>query len=165
MCALGCGPGQVAKYLKSRGLQPFGIDISEGMIARAARLNPDLEFFVGDILSLPLPAESIAGVVAFYSLIHIRKTDLPLAFSEIKRVLKPGGTLLFSFHLGDDTVHLDEWWGFNVDLDFHFFQTDEMRSIVLASGLDIVDVIERSPYDEKVEHQSRRAYFLLKKPG
>ena len=163
VCDLGCGPGQVARYLKSKDLKSFGIDISPGMIERASLLNPDLEFQVGDMRALPLPDNALDGVAAFYSLIHIGKKDLPRVFLEIKRVLRPEGLLLFSFHIGDQTIHLDDWWGHKVNLDFHFFESAEIRPLVLNSGLKIIDVIEREPYDEKIEHQSRRAYFLAKK--
>ena len=67
VCDLGCGPGQIAKYLKSKGLNPFGVDISTGMVQQASALNPDIEFQIGNILALPLFDNSIDGAVAFYS--------------------------------------------------------------------------------------------------
>jgi SAM-dependent methyltransferase len=103
---LGCGPGQISKYLKSKRLIPIGIDISSGMIEHASRLNPDLEFKLGNMTTLLFPNDSAAGITAFYSLIHISKKTLPLVFEEVKRVLAPGGIFLFSFHIGDETVHL-----------------------------------------------------------
>lgn len=163
VCDLGCGPGHVTKFLSSKNVKPFGIDISPGMIEQATRLNPSLDFRVGDMLSLPLADESLHGVVAFYSLIHINKDRLPRAFSEIRRVLKTGGFCLFSFHIGDETVHLEEWWGHEVNLDFHFFKSKEISKIVSSCGFEIVDLVERDPYEENIEHQSRRAYFLVEK--
>ena len=34
VCDLGCGPGQVARYLQERGLPVCGVDLSLGMIER-----------------------------------------------------------------------------------------------------------------------------------
>lgn len=164
ICDLGCGPGQVANYLHSKSLDVVGIDISPGMISEASRLNPDVEFRLGDILSIPFPKDSFDGMVAFYSLIHFPYKTLPLAFEEIIRVLKPSGSLLFSFHIGKETVHLDEWWEKNVNLDFHFFESDKLKTIVSEVGFEILDITERDPYSEDVEHQSRRGYFWIKKP-
>jgi trans-aconitate methyltransferase len=42
VCDLGCGPGQVTRYLAGRGLETVGVDLSPGMIAEARRLNPGL---------------------------------------------------------------------------------------------------------------------------
>lgn len=44
ICDMGCGPGQIARYLKDRGALTVGIDLSAGMIESARRLNPDIEF-------------------------------------------------------------------------------------------------------------------------
>ena len=35
ICALGCGPGQIARYLRRRGAKTCGIDLSVEMVKRA----------------------------------------------------------------------------------------------------------------------------------
>src|SRR5436309_14505290 len=49
VCDMGCGPGQVARFLRDAGVQVFGVDLSPEMLAQARRLNPDLEFCEGNI--------------------------------------------------------------------------------------------------------------------
>ena len=44
VCDLGCGPGHVARYLHNLEINVLGIDLSEGMIEQARKLNPDIEF-------------------------------------------------------------------------------------------------------------------------
>jgi trans-aconitate methyltransferase len=44
ICDLGCGAGQVAGYLRSRGASACGIDLSMEMIRQARRLNPEIDF-------------------------------------------------------------------------------------------------------------------------
>ena len=61
------------------------------------------------------------GIVAFYSLIHIPRPDMVQALRELRRVLRPGGVPLLSFHIGDETLHLDDWWGEKVCLGFFLF--------------------------------------------
>ena len=42
VCDMGCGPGQIARYLYDRGVtNAFGMDLSPGMVAEAQQLNPD----------------------------------------------------------------------------------------------------------------------------
>jgi SAM-dependent methyltransferase len=162
VCDLGCGPGHVTTYLHRRGVDVFGIDLSSGMVDQARQLCPDIQFKTGNMLSLELETESMAGIVAFYSIIHVPRAEVVTALCEIRRALKPGGRLLLAFHIGDEIMHLDEWWGQSVSIDFVFFQSDEMRDYLELAGLEIEEIVEREPYKD-VEHQSRRAYIFARK--
>ena len=162
VCDLGCGPGQVARFLRDCGADAFGIDVAPGMVEVARQLNPDIEFRQGDMLALDLPGGSLGGIAAFYSIIHVPREKIAAALQELKRVLRPGGLLLVAFHIGEETVHLDEWWGEPVCLDFHFFTREEMERYLRSAGFLIEESLERPPYPE-VEHQSRRAYLLARK--
>ncbi len=163
VCDLGCGPGHVARYLHDRGVQVIGLDLSDEMVDQARRLNPGIEFRQGNMLSLDIEDGAWGGIVAFYALIHVPRPEIAVALAEMKRVLRPGGLLLLAFHVGDETLHLDEWWGQRVSVDFHFFRPDEMVSYLKAGGFEIEVLVEREPYPE-VEHQSRRAYIFSMKP-
>jgi SAM-dependent methyltransferase len=163
-CDMGCGPGHVARYLHEHGVKVCGVDISTEMVERACRLTPGVEFRQGDIMALDVPDETWAGIVAFYSVIHIPRMDVVYALRELRRVLRPGGLLLLSFHIGDNTIHLDEWWGHEVCIDFFFFQSAEMESYLTSARFEIEEIIEREPYPD-VEHQSRRSYIFARRPN
>lgn len=162
-CDLGCGPGHVARYLHERGVRVCGVDLSAAMVERARRLNPGIEFHQASMLRLPFADGTWAGIAAFYSIIHVPRADVPAALRELQRVVQSGGGLLLTFHLGADTVHLDEWWGQPVNVDFHFFRAEAMASELEAAGWEIEEIVERDPYPE-VEHQSRRVYVFARKP-
>jgi SAM-dependent methyltransferase len=161
-CDLGCGPGHVARYLHERGVQVCGIDLSPAMVERARRLTPGVEFRLGDMAALDEPDGAWAGIAAFYSIIHIPRFDMVQMLSRLRRLLQPAGLLLLAFHIGDDTVHLDEWWGCKVCLDFFFFRSGEMARYLQAAGFTIQEIIEREPYPD-VEHQSRRSYIFARR--
>ena len=58
----------------------------------------------------------------------------------MNRVLRPGGLLLIAFHVGDETVRLDEWWGHPVSVNFLFFRPEDYFALVervRAHGVDI----------------------------
>ncbi len=61
VCDLGCGPGQVAAYLYEKGVKSCGIDLSSEMVKEARRLNPEVEFFRGDMLNLEGVADNSFG--------------------------------------------------------------------------------------------------------
>src|SRR5207248_5920516 len=150
---LGCGPGQVARYLKARGVDSMGIDLSPQMVQRARRANPTIPFQQGDMRKLDFPDGALAGIAAFYSIIHIPRDQVPGVLAELRRVLQPAGLLLMSFHAGDQTRHVEEFFGKPVSLDFRFFRRDEMEKQLEAAGFTVEDVIERPPYPE-VEAQT-----------
>jgi hypothetical protein len=68
-----------------------------------------------------------------------------------------------AFHIGDDVVHLDEWWGQQVSVDFVCFRPEEMTGFLTEAGFDVREIVEREPY-LGVEHPSRRAYIFAEKP-
>jgi SAM-dependent methyltransferase len=163
-CDMGCGSGHVARHLHEQGIQVCGIDLSPAMVERAKGLVPSVEFRQGDMMSLDAPDESWAGIAAFYSIIHIPRDDMPRALGELRRVLRPGGILLLAFHIGDEAIHLDEWWGHSVCVDFFFYRPDDVAGELRAAGFEIEEIIEREPYPD-VEHPSRRAYIFARRPN
>lgn len=158
---LGCGPGQVAGYLRDRGVDVCGIDLSPAMIEHARQLHPGIEFRTGDLFRLAVPDAAWAGIAAFYSIVHIQREDLLPAFRELRRVLRPGGPLLLAFHVGEETLRPEELWGIPVTLDWFFFTPAEIVERLTAAGFTSCEVTERAPYPD-VEHPSRRAYLLAR---
>lgn len=118
---LGCGPGgQTTAFLHALGVDVRGMDVSPAAVAEAARRHPDIRFETGDMLALPMADGSAAGIVGFYSIVHFSPEQLRRAIGEMARVLRPGAPLLLSFHVGDETVHVDELFGVRASLDFAF---------------------------------------------
>lgn len=128
ICDLGCGSGHIANYLHNRGLDVCGIDLSSGMVEQAQKLNPNITFQQGDMLSLDDFADnSFGGIAVFYSIIHVPRLLVVDALREMKRVLRSSGVLLLAFHIGQQTHHLEAWFDQRVFLDFHFFETAQMK--------------------------------------
>ena len=158
---LGCGPGQIAAYLHGQGVQVVGIDLSPEMIRVASRLYPDLAFQVGDMRQLDLPDATLAGAVAFYSIVHFSPADLEPVFREMRRVLVCDGLALLAFHIGDQSVHVDDLYGAAVSLDFQFHRPSQVVEALGSAGLTVIEDAEREPY-EGAEYPSRRCYLLAK---
>ena len=162
---LGCGPGHVAAYLAARGVSALGIDLSPAMIAAASSRHPGIDFRAGDMRRLDLADASLAGAVVFYSIVHFDAAELPPVFTELRRVLAPGGLALVAFHVRtpDDAevVHVDDLFGAKVSLDFRFHSPDAVESALEAAGLPVFERVEREPY-EGAEHPSRRCYLLAR---
>ena len=144
---VGCGPGQIGAFV--RGLRAdgdprpvVGVDLSAVMArSAAARLDAGV---AADVLALPVRSGRAAGVVAFYSLIHLPRHALVAAVRELARVLAPGGRVLASFHEGEGEVRVDEFLGASVPFAAELYVLDEVVAAFEAGGLR-VDVSERRP--------------------
>ena len=158
---LGCGPGHVARYIHDQGIPVVGIDVSSEMIRCASSLHPGIEFQVGDMKALDLPAASLAGVLSFYAIVHFRADQLRPIMTEMRRVLAPGGLVLVAFHIGEQVVHVEDLFGAAVNLDFVFHSPPVVAEALRASGFTVIEQTEREPY-EGAEYQSRRCYLLAR---
>jgi SAM-dependent methyltransferase len=157
---LGCGPGQVGGFLRDTGRQVIGADLSPAMVAlAAARLDAAV---VADIRALPFADECLGGVVAFYALIHLPRHQLAHGVDEIRRVLRPGGSVLLSAHEGTGTIEQDEFLGEPVPFVATLFTLDELEGAVRGSGLDIRRAERRAPYP--TEHPTTRLYIEATRP-
>jgi SAM-dependent methyltransferase len=108
---VGCGPGHVTAHLRELGVDAFGVDLSPVMIEVARRDHPGLRFEVGSMTDLDLADASVAGLLAWWSLIHVPDDAVPAVFGHFKRALRPGGPLLLGFHVGDGSRLKTEGYG------------------------------------------------------
>ncbi|MFJ6940110.1 class I SAM-dependent methyltransferase [Streptomyces sp. NPDC101132] len=160
---VGCGPAQVACYLADLGVPVLGLDVSPGMVEVARARRPGLDVRVGSMLDLPLGDGELAGVVAFYSLIHLQVDERPAAYAEFARVLRPGGLVLAAFHAGEETRHLDSWFDRPVALDFFALRPDEVAAGLTAAGFSVEATLMRGPYPGEAD--TERAYLVARRLG
>ena len=160
---MGCGPGQITKFLFDAGVKDItGIDISPGMVDVARKISPYINFETGDLLALPYNAGYFSSAVAFYAIVHFDYDQIAKAFKEVNRVLNDGAHFLFSFHVGEETVHFDKANDIDVDIDLYFHETNRILKLLNANKFRIVDAVERLPYPD-VEYATKRAYVWAEK--
>ncbi|MGW5719360.1 class I SAM-dependent methyltransferase [Amycolatopsis sp. NPDC003865] len=135
---IGCGPGQFTAYLASLGVDASGIDLSPAMIDVARRQYPHLRFDVGSMTDLALPDASMAGVLAFWSLIHIPDESVPVALAHFRRVLRPDGLLVIGYHVGVGTrLKTQGYGGHPMRVNVHLRQPWWLAKRVRAAGFTI----------------------------
>jgi SAM-dependent methyltransferase len=158
---IGCGPaGHVTAYLADRGVAAAGADISPGGVAEARRRHPGLEFRVADMLDLPAADGSLAGIVAFYSIIHLPRHQLPAALAEFRRVLVPAGSMLIAMHGGTGERGSTEAFGHPVELRMTLVTLDEITALIQAAGLTVAWSQERDPYPGEI---TQRLYLWARR--
>jgi len=162
---LGTATGHIADFLYQLGLKNVtGVDIAELALA-VARLNyPYLKFENRNIFDTRLENESIDGIVCFYGIVHFTYTEISSAIGEWKRILKPGGKALFSFHIGeDDSIRLEKFLDKeNAKATWNNFRVESIVKILNDRQIEYDEVIIRYPYLNK-EHPSKRCYIQFTK--
>jgi trans-aconitate methyltransferase len=162
---IGCGPGRLTAYLHRRGVAVSGIDLSPQMIALARRMYPDLHFDVGSMTALRLPANSLGGILAWYSVIHVPDEQLPDVFAQFHRLLVPGGYLQLAFQAGDEVSHRTDAAGHTVALDFHRRRPENVAALLQRAGLPVYARTLREPDAQGAfPEPTPQAFLLARKP-
>jgi SAM-dependent methyltransferase len=97
---LGCGAGRLATYLRPLTDQYAGVDFSPHMVAHCQQAFPGLSSSRGDMRDLkPIGNGAFDAVIAINNVVDaVSHEDRLRVFAEIRRVLAPGGLLVFSAH-------------------------------------------------------------------
>lgn len=90
----GCGSGIYSRILVRKGAKVSGIDISKTLIKFAQKEVPKAEFKVANVMDIPFKKNSFDIVISALVLDYVKDWDK--AFKEIRRVLRPKGTFIFS---------------------------------------------------------------------
>ncbi|HEY5334817.1 MAG TPA: methyltransferase domain-containing protein [Mycobacteriales bacterium] len=142
---VGCGPGRITAHLHMLGLDVEGMDLSPRMVNVARRAHPHVTFEVGSMTALKESASSLAGLVAWYSIIHVPpERHVPL-FREFRRVLTPGGRLLLAFQVGDERAHLQHAYGHPIELDAYRLPPPLVVNQLQEAGLTVDATLVRDP--------------------
>jgi SAM-dependent methyltransferase len=161
---VGCGPGRITTYLHGLGLDVRGIDLSPGMVEVARRSYPDVDFQVGTMTDLDLADGALAGLVAWYSVIHTPPERLPLVFAEFARVVRPGGHLLMAFQAPIESDfeprRIEQAYGHTLALDAYRLPPDRITDLLAAAGIEVTTHVLRRPGEQE---KSPQAYLMARR--
>jgi len=101
---LGCGPGHWTAHLHTLGVDVTGVDVVPEFIAHARSTHRGPTFLLGSMTELDVPEHSAAGILAWYSTIHLPPPELDRVLAGFRRLLAPGGVLVVGFFDSDDGV-------------------------------------------------------------
>jgi ubiquinone/menaquinone biosynthesis C-methylase UbiE len=108
---MGIGSGLNLPFYTSAVTRLYGVDPSAELLAiakpKAAAAPFPVELLNRDASRLPLAADSVDTVVVTWSLCSI--ADAPEALREMRRVLKPGGTMIFVEHGLSPDAGIRKW--------------------------------------------------------
>ena len=144
----GCGGGRnIARMLKRcpEGTV-YGIDYSEESVAMSRKKNKSLlgsRCFIeqGNVMQLPYE-DAKFDLVTAYETVYFWP-DLKKAFSEVFRVLKPGG--MFTFSYGDDSNATMRYWANEIDA-MRILPADEISQLLTDAGFTDLQIARKGDY-------------------
>ncbi|WP_328608087.1 GrpB family protein [Amycolatopsis sp. NBC_00345] len=176
---VGCAAGHLSALLAGRGADVLGLDVSEGLISLARKEFGDVARFEQADVTEPLSLEDGSIDVITASLVLHYLADWGPALAEFRRVLRPGGALVFSVHHpGEDWHWFDRENYFELELLDDEFELGEHRQqvrfyrrplswtfgAVRDAGFTVDRLEEPMPVDEVDEADPRMAGLLRTKP-
>ena len=151
---IGCGPGHVGRHLCARGVDVIGVDFAPAMLAVARQAEPRLAVVAADLRALPVRSGSVAGVVVFYVLQHLPRSELQPALRELRRALAPGGLLVGAVHAGEGDFKAAP------DITATRYTEQELASHLADASLPVESVHHREPLAH--EFQAARFYVVAR---
>jgi malonyl-CoA O-methyltransferase len=154
----GCGSGRYLRELVDRGARATGIDLSPAMLKRARETTARLAR--ADIRALPFDTMTMDLVVCGLALGDF--AELELALTEIARVVRPRGSVIYSVvHPGGEAAGWSRTFerdGRQWAIDGFWHSLDEHRRACVAAGL----AIEEWQEPELAEAQGQRAVLVVR---
>ena len=138
---IGCGTGlPTGRQLADAGLTVVGIDLSAGMVEHARRNVPEAVFHRHDIADLrpggPADLGLFDAAAAFFSLLMLRRSEIPPALHAIRELLVPDGLLALAMVEADvDDVPIP-FLGHTIRVSGYL--RDELREVVTGAGFEVI---------------------------
>jgi ubiquinone/menaquinone biosynthesis C-methylase UbiE/Sec-independent protein translocase protein TatA len=159
----GCGPGVDIAYLYDKGHQVTGLDLSMNMVDQARKKCSAAIIKQGDMREMPFGDAEFEGLISSYSIIHLKKDEVPQVFAEFNRVLISGGYLFIGFQAG---APVEKWMNEPFDPSVEFFlnvsNIHEIRSLLEEAGFDILEIFER-PFTSEEELPFEKVSMVARK--
>jgi malonyl-CoA O-methyltransferase len=154
----GCGSGRYLKALADRGASAIGVDLSAAMLERARESTTRITR--ADLRALPFDEMSIDLVVCGLALGDV--AEIELALTEIARVLRPGGHVVYSVvHPAGEAAGWSRTFerdGRQVAIDGFWHSLDRHRQACASAGL----AIEEWREPELASVPGRRAVLVVR---
>lgn len=159
---VGCGVGVDSGFIKSKGFEVIGLDLSKEMLNLARQKFPQIDFREQDIRELDLPPKSFNGIIASCSLIHIPKNDVPILLEKFHKILKKDGAIYIALQGGkSEEIFIDEPFKPDEKLFLNIISFDEIKNLLVNKGFSIVKKYEREPKSKELKYT--KLYVIAKK--
>ena len=122
-----CGAGYESMRLSSLGANVVGADLSEKSIEIAKQKNPNVSFYVRDMLKSYKDLGFFDGIACIAGLIHLDETKIENAFKNMSEALDNSGYVLIAVKDGSEITKSIEINGQEYAREFYCYTLDKLK--------------------------------------
>lgn len=163
---IGCGPGNITKYLLSKrpDFDIFGIDIAPNMIELAKENNPTANFAIMDSRQIHSLETKYDGIISGFCLPYLSHAESNELISYSYALLNDNGWIYLSFVEGDPTQS-----GFKVSslgrVFFHFHHADDLKNQLITTNFGEIETFKVNYKRSETEFEIHTIFIAKKMPG
>ena len=131
---VGAGTGRWAGHLTGLGHEVEAVEPATRLVELARRTHPSVTFHHGAIADLVDCPKRWAGLLAWYSLIHMGPEELPDALVALRMAVEDGGGLLMSFFSGPYLEPMP-----HPVATAYRWPLDELARVLETAGFQVID--------------------------
>lgn len=161
---IGCGPGNITKYLLSKrpDFNLFGIDIAPNMIELARTHNPLARFDQMDARNISNVKSTFDGIICGFCLPYLSPSDSEKFITDCSLLLHKNGCIYLSFVEGDPARS-----GFQTGTSgdrtyFYFYELETIKRILQSNHFEILEILKLN-YERSKSETELHTIIIAKK--
>ena len=134
---IGCGVGNLTKYIMDKGFNVEGIDLSKGMLNIAKQKYSDIKFYEMNMKEITL-RKKYDGIMLAYSLFHLTKKEVIEVLPKYYDLLNSNGKILLILQYGQGERIIDEPLKEGLKIFINYYSQDEIIEILRNNSFKIL---------------------------
>ena len=139
---IGCGPGNITKYMLSKrpDFDLVGIDIAPNMVELAKKNNPKAIFRVMDSRNIEEFKTEFEGIICGFCIPYLSKSDCSKLIMDTKNLLSEKGILYLSFMEGDYEQSGYQSGSSGDKVYFYYHDLENIKTELSEKGFEIMNI-------------------------
>ena len=134
---IGCGVGNLTKYIMDKGFNVEGIDVSKEMLNIAKQKYSDIKFYEMNMKEITL-SKKYDGIMLAYSLFHLTKKEVIEVLPKYYDLLNSKGKILLILQYGQGERIVDEPLKEGLKIFINYYSQDEIIEILKNNSFKIL---------------------------
>lgn len=163
---LGCGPGNVAKFLyeADKGFSVMGIDLSEEMIklARQNVFQDSVIFKVGDIREIEIEENTYEAVIASFCIVHLDNDETKNLLKKVAKLLKKNGMLYISCMEGKSSGFEATSFSKGSCIFFNYYSEEFLSQVLKENQFKILKITRQDYLEDNGDITTDMFFYAYK---